>query len=151
MVRHYRILIAVAALLVGLPVVLGTAVLVLANTDYGRRLIESDTARLTDGGVVLQGLAGRFPGRLRLARLELRDPQGLWLEADELQLNWWPLPLIRRHARVDLLQLARLHIERAPAYPPRNPPSPSSGLWLQRLRVDNLDIQRLELGAPLAG
>jgi translocation and assembly module TamB len=151
MARRYRILIAAAALLLGLPIVLCMAVLVLANTDYGRRLIESNTARLTDGGVLLQGLAGRFPDRLRLARLELRDPQGLWLEADELQLNWWPLPLIRRHARVDLLQAARLHIERAPAYPARVPPRPSSGLWLRRLRVDKLDIQRLELGAALAG
>src|ERR1700733_736683 len=151
MAPRYRILIAVAAGLLALPIVLCAALLVLGNTDYGRRLIERSTARLTDGGVMLQGLAGRFPDRLRLSRLELRDPQGLWLTADELQLDWWPLPLIRRHARVDLLQLARLHIERAPAYPPRNPPSPSSGLWLQRLRVDNLDIQRLELGAPLAG
>jgi translocation and assembly module TamB len=151
MARRYRILIAAGALLVGLPVVLCTAVLVLANTDYGRRLIESNTARLTDGGVVLQGLAGRFPDRLRLARLELRDPQGLWLQADDLQLNWWPVPLIRKHARVDLLQASRVHIERAPAYPQRTPPRPSSGLWLHRLRVDKLDIQRLELGAPLTG
>ncbi|HEX2788956.1 MAG TPA: translocation/assembly module TamB domain-containing protein [Steroidobacteraceae bacterium] len=150
MARRYRILIAAAGLLL-LPVVLCTAVLVFANTDRGRRLIESSTARLTHGGVVLQGLAGRFPDQLRLARLQLSDPQGQWLEADELQLNWWPLPLIRRHARVDLLQAARVHIERAPDYPARNPPSPSSGLWLRRLRVDKLDIQRLELGAPLAG
>jgi translocation and assembly module TamB len=151
MARRYRILIWLAAGLLSLPLLLVTVLLAVCNTDGGRRLIERSTERLTDGGVVLQGLAGRFPDRLRLARLELRDPQGLWLEADELQLNWWPLPLIRRHARVDLLQVARVHIERAPAYPPRNPSSPSSGLWLHRLRVDNLDIQRLELGAPLAG
>jgi translocation and assembly module TamB len=151
MARRHRILIMVAAVLLGLPLVLCTAVLVLANTDYGRRLIESSTTRLTDGGVVLQGLAGRFPDRLRLARLELRDPQGLWLQADDLQLNWWLLPLVRKHARVDLLQASRVHIERAPAYPARNPPRPSSGQWLHRLRVDKLDIQRLELGAPLTG
>ena len=30
------------------------------------------------------------------------------------------------------------------------PPNPSSGLWLRRVRVDRLDVQRLELGAPLA-
>ncbi|MFI4866602.1 MAG: translocation/assembly module TamB domain-containing protein [Steroidobacterales bacterium] len=151
MARRYRILIWLAAGLLSLPLVLVAVLLVVGNTDGGRRLIEHSTGRLTDGGVVLQGLAGRFPDRLRLSRLELRDPQGLWLTADELQLDWWPLPLLRRHARVDLLQVARVHIERAPVYPPRNPPSPSSGLWLHRLRVDKLDIQRLELGAPLAG
>jgi translocation and assembly module TamB len=151
MARRYRILIGLAAGLLSLPLLLCAALLVLGNTDRGRRLIEHGTERLTDGGVVLQGLAGRFPDRLRLSRLELRDPQGLWLTADELQLNWWPLPLIRRHARIDLLQAARIAIDRAPAYPSRNPPSQSSGLWLHRLRVDRLDVQRLELGAALVG
>ena len=127
------------------------ALLLLGNTDYGRRLIERTTERLTDGGVVLQGLSGRFPDQLHLARLQLSDPQGLWLEVDEARLDWSPLPLLRRHARVALLQAARVAVLRAPAYPPRVPPRPSSELWLKRLRVDRLDVQRLELGAPLAG
>jgi translocation and assembly module TamB len=151
MARKYRILIGAAAVLLSLPILLCAALLVLANTDRGRRSIEHYTEQLTEGGVLLQGLAGRFPDRLRLARLELRDPQGLWLTAEQVQLNWSPLPLIRRHGRADLLQVARLAIDRAPAYPPRNPPTPSSGLWLHRLRVDRLDVQRLELGAPLVG
>jgi translocation and assembly module TamB len=149
--RKYRMLIGAAAVLLSLPILLCAALLVLANTDRGRRAIEHYTDQLTGGQVLLQGLAGRFPDRLRLARLELRDPQGLWLTAEHVQLNWSPLPLIRRHGRADLLQVARLAIDRAPAYPPRNPPSPSSGLWLHRLRVDRLDVQRLELGAPLVG
>src|SRR5580658_1518127 len=151
MARKYRMLIGAAAVLLSLPLLLCAALLVLANTDHGRRQIEHYTAQLTDGQVLLQGLSGRFPDRLRLARLELRDPQGLWLTAEQVQLNWSPVPLIRRHGRADLLQVARLAIDRAPAYPPRNPPSPSSGLWLHRLRVDRLDVQRLELGAPLVG
>ena len=151
MARRYRRLIAAAAVLLSLPMVLCAALLVLANTDRGRGLIEHYTEQLSGGQVLLQGLAGRFPDRLRLARLQLRDPQGLWLTAEQVQLNWWPVPLIRRHGRVDLLQVARLAIDRAPAYTPRNPPRPSSGLWLHRLRVDRLDVQRLELGAPLVG
>jgi translocation and assembly module TamB len=100
MARKYRMLIGAAAVLLSLPILLCAALLVLANTDRGRRLIEHYTEQLTDGQVLLQGLAGRFPDRLRLARLELRDPQGLWLTAEQVQLNWWPLPLIRRHGRV---------------------------------------------------
>jgi translocation and assembly module TamB len=151
MAPRYRILIAVAAGLLALPIVLCAALLVLGNTDRGRRLIEHSTERLSGGQVSLQGLAGRFPDQLRLARLQLRDPQGLWLEADELQLNWSPLPLIRRQARVALLQAARVAMERAPAYPSPTPPSPSSGIWLHGLSLDRLDVQRLELGAPLVG
>ena len=151
MARRYRMLIGLAAVLLALPIVLCIALLVLGNTDHGRRLIERSTERLSGGQVLLQGLAGRFPDQLRLSRLQLRDPQGLWLTAEELRLDWSPLPLIRRHARVALLQAARVALERAPAYPSREPPSTSSGLWLHRLRVDRLDVQRLELGAPLTG
>ena len=151
MARRYRMLIGLAAVLLALPIVLCIALLVLGNTDHGRRLIERSTERLSGGQVLLEGLAGRFPDQLRLSRLQLRDPQGLWLTAEELRLDWSPLPLIRRHARVALLQAARVALERAPAYASRGPPSASSGLWLHRLRVDRLDVQRLELGAPLTG
>src|ERR1700733_5042343 len=125
MARKYRMLIGAAAVLLSLPILLCAALLVLANTDRGRRAIEHYTEQLSGGQVLLQGLAGRFPDQLRLARLELRDPQGLWLTAEQVQLNWWPLPLIRRHVRADLLQVARIAIDRAPAYAPRNPPSES--------------------------
>jgi translocation and assembly module TamB len=151
MARRYRILAAAAAVLLGLPVLLCAALMVIGNTDAGRRLIERTTERLTGGEVLLQGLAGRFPDQLSLSHLRLKDPQGPWLTVDDLRLDWSPLPLLRRHARIALLQAARVAVQRAPAYPPRLPPRPSSELWLHRLRVDRLDVQRLELGAPLVG
>ncbi len=151
MARRYRVLIALAGGLLALPVVLVVALLLLGNTDSGRRLIEQQTERLSAGQVVLQGLAGRFPDRLRLARLQLRDPQGLWLEAEDLQLNWSPLPLLRRQAQVALLQAGRVAMARAPAYPARTPPKQSHGLWLRGFSVERVDVQRLELGAPLVG
>ncbi len=151
MARRYRMLIIAASVLLSLPILLCAALLVLANTNRGQRLIEHYTAQLSGGGVLLQGLAGRFPGRLYLARLELRDPKGLWLTAEQVQLDWWPLPLLRGHIRADMLQAARIAIDRAPAYTPSNPPNPSSSLWLRRVRVDRLDVPRLELGAPLVG
>src|ERR1700691_3322800 len=104
MTRKYRMLIGAAAVLLSLPILLCAALLVLANTDRGRRSIEHYTEQLTEGGVLLQGLAGRFPDRLRLARLELRDPQGLWLTAEQVQLNWSPVPPIPRPRRADRLQ-----------------------------------------------
>jgi translocation and assembly module TamB len=151
MARRYRLLIAIVAAVLALPIVLCAALLLLGNTDRGRRLIEHSTERLSGGAVLLQGLAGRFPDRLRLARLELRDPQGAWLTAEELQLNWSPLPLLRRHAQVALLLASSVAVARAPAYPQRSPPSKPGGLWLRALRVERLDVQRLELGASLVG
>jgi len=151
MARRYRLLIALAATLLALPMVLCAALLLLANSDRGRRLIEHSTERLSHGQVSLQGLAGRFPDQLRLARLQLRDPQGLWLEAEDLQLTWSPWPLLQRRAQVDLLQVRRIALARAPAYPAPTPPSNSNGIWLRGLRAERIDVERLELGAPLVG
>ena len=68
-----------------------------------------------------------------------------------MQLNWWPVPLIRRHGRIELLQAARIAVIVRQRMQRATRRSPSSGLWLRRLRVDRLDVQRLELGAPLVG
>jgi translocation and assembly module TamB len=151
MARTHRVLMLVVAVLVALPILLCAALLLLANTDPGRRLIERSTERLTGGSVLLQGLAGRFPDRLSLSHLELRDPQGVWLKADDLQAGWSPLPLIDRHLHIDALSAARVSIARAPAYAPPATPRKDSGWWLHALRVDRLDAARVELGAALAG
>jgi translocation and assembly module TamB len=151
MSRPQRVLMLVAAALVALPVVLCAALLLLANSDTGRRLIERTTERLTGGGVVLQGLAGRFPDRLTLSHLELRDPQGVWLTADDLQVGWSPLPLLDRHLHLDALSGARVSIARAPSYAPAATPRKDGDWWLHALRVDRLDVTRVELGAALAG
>src|ERR1700735_178270 len=93
MMRRYRILIIAAGVLLSLPVLLCAVVMVVANTNRGQRMIEHYTAQLSGGGVLLQGLAGRFPGRLYLARLELRDPKGLSLKAEHVRLGRWALSL----------------------------------------------------------
>lgn len=149
-----RIRIALIAVLwlLGAPVGLVGTLIAVANTDAGRRLIERSTDHFSDGKVVLQGLAGRFPDQLRLAQLKLSDPQGVWLEADALQLRWQPLQLLQRHARIELLQAARVALARAPHYAP-SPPNPHSIWrdWLHELRLDRFELARLELAAPLAG
>jgi translocation and assembly module TamB len=151
MLRRHRIPMVLGALLVGLPIALCATVLLLANTDAGRRLIERSTARLTDGKVLLAGLSGRFPGRLSLSQLQLSDPQGVWLTADDLQLDWSPLPLIERHLRIGQLTVARVSLPRAPAYTPSATPGGQRDWWLHALRIDRLDVARLDLGAALAG
>jgi translocation and assembly module TamB len=150
MSRRTRILLFAAIAIVVLPM-LGILVLgVAGNTDSGRRFIERTTDRLTRGQVHLQGLAGRFPDRLRLDHLELKDGQGLWLQADQVELSSSPLELLGKVARVDLLRASKLSIPRAPDYgASKTSQNSSSGMWLHELRLDRLEVQRLELGASL--
>ena len=126
---------------------LAAAVLVGGNTDPGRRLIERLTARLTGGAVQLSGLAGTFPGRPTLRELRLLDSRGVWLTATQVSLEWQPLALLEHQVRVLDLSVARLSIARAPA------PGTSSGgpASIPHIVVARGVIDRLELGAPLAG
>jgi translocation and assembly module TamB len=150
--RQRIIVVAGLSFLLGLPLALIGSLFVLGNVDSGRRLIEHTVGRLSSGRVRLDGLAGRFPDHLQLAHLEVRDLQGPWLQADAIELDSSPLALIHREARVDLLHAARLSILRAPDYgPSKSTKSSSNELWFHALRVDRLDVERLELGAPLVG
>ena len=66
MTRSSRIGLSVLGVVVLLPLLLLFALMIIGNTDSGRRFIEHTTSDLTHDQVILQGLAGRFPDRLRL-------------------------------------------------------------------------------------
>ena len=66
----------VLLVLLGLPVLLVAIAVGLANVDYGRHLIERETASLTGGMVRIDGLTGRFPDALRVGRIEVSDSKG---------------------------------------------------------------------------
>jgi translocation and assembly module TamB len=135
------------AALVGLPILLIVVVLVGANSDPGRHAIERLTPRLTGDTVRLAGISGRFPDALRIARVELRDPQGDYTTVEDFALDWSPSLLLQRQIVVDRLAAAHVVVARLPA-------SSSSGgsyslpapVILRELRVDRVDV-----GAPVAG
>src|SRR5690349_17151777 len=100
--------------IVVLPLALAALVVVIANTDSGRRAIERIVAQASGGRVVLAGLAGHFPDRMRVARVEMRDRDGTWGVATDLVLDWSPSRLLRGEAHVVRIGLARLALERLP-------------------------------------
>lgn len=147
--RRYRVLRWSLLALFALPLLLLLGVYVTANTASGCRLIEHLTADLTHGKVLLTGLDGHFPERLRLKRLELRDPQGLWLSIENAQLEWSPAALLSYRADVSSLSAAHVEMPRAPAYP--NDHQPSRRHHWPQLQFDRLEVERADLGAPLTG
>jgi translocation and assembly module TamB len=129
-----------------LVVVLGGAVMVAGNTDPGRALIERLTYRLSAGYVKLDGLSGSFPTQLTLRELQLIDAHGVWLTADRIALTWSPLKWLERRIQIDTLQVARLHVERAP-YSEGHGGSAS----VPDIEVGRFSADAVELGAPLVG
>jgi len=135
------------AALVLLVATLGGALFVAGNTDAGRGFIERVTDRLTSGTVKLAGLAGSFPSRLTLQELQLVDGKGVWLTADGIALTWSPWRLLEHRITVHTLEVARLHVERAPLSS-----GPGGGpVTFPTVEIGAASLPVVELGAPLVG
>ncbi|HEX4051606.1 MAG TPA: translocation/assembly module TamB domain-containing protein [Steroidobacteraceae bacterium] len=158
--RHLHRLLAVLAWVCGGAIALlllsAAALMLIGNTQAGQRLLANATHSLTGGQVQLQGLSGRFPDNLRVQELLLSDPQGPWLRASDVHLDWFPLGLLRDRIRIRDIDAEQAAVLRRPAYG-SHPSGPSAapkrgGFSLpMALQIDQLRLQRLMLGANLAG
>ncbi len=138
-----------------LPIVAVAVVLIALNTDPGRRFAESQIASLTGNMVVLKGLEGRFPDRIRLAHVEVRDKKGPWLLGDNLALNWSPLALLHKQVLVNRLDASLLQVPRlAETEPAPTKPAAESNQSFSlpvQVTVEQLGVGRIEIGAPVIG
>ena len=151
--RAARVSAWVLAAIVVLPLAAAALVVALGNTDPGRRALERALERASGGQIVLEGLAGRFPDQLRVARIEMRDREGTWGVASDLQLDWSPRRLLRLEARAARVELAHLALHRLPV-PGEEPAAPRRGHSTRlplRVDLDALRIAALDLGPEVAG
>ncbi|WP_428534687.1 translocation/assembly module TamB domain-containing protein [Rhodopila sp.] len=149
--RILKWLFGIVLVLLALPVVLVALVLLIANIDPGRRLIENQAASLTGGMVRLQGLAGRFPDALRVGQIQVSDAKGPYVTVSNVVLDWSPLKLLQRTAQVDRLRADRVDFTRLPQSESKT--SSSGGSFSLPIRVDvrHLHVDQAEIGAPVAG
>lgn len=133
-----------------LIVLLVAAVIVAGNTGPGRRLLASETAKLTSGKVLIAGLGGRFPGDIEIASLQLRDPKGAWMRARRISIHWSPLALFDWDLHVDSLRIQSADVLRRPVSSPSTTPSSSSS-HLPAIDVDRIGIGTLVLEPAAAG
>ncbi|MEJ2387327.1 MAG: hypothetical protein P8Y27_08485 [Chromatiaceae bacterium] len=133
--------------LLGLLVFVIAAVLVGANVQPGRDLIERMVPKLTGGDVRLQGLGGFFPSALSAARVELLDREGTWLVVDRFVLDWSPWRLLLGEAYIDRLAAAGIDMRRR-----RIPSSKSSSFSLPvQVSLQSLQVPRFQVGSAVAG
>ncbi|MCG0996621.1 translocation/assembly module TamB domain-containing protein [Acetobacter persici] len=153
--RAGRVLGLSAGVLTGVTVLAVGVILVGANTGPGRRLLMKQTTALTGGMVNIAGMSGRFPDNFHLDSIALKDKDGVWLSLRNIDLNWSPLSMVWRTARIYALKADELNIPRLPVSDPTaQPAAPSSGAKSRLgLSVDirTLAVQRITVGAALAG
>ncbi|HVS78275.1 MAG TPA: hypothetical protein VHE11_15150, partial [Steroidobacteraceae bacterium] len=134
-----------------LVLLLIAAVIVIGNFAPGRRLLESETARLTSGKVLISGLGGTFPWDIELASLRLRDAKGEWLSARGVSLHWSPLALFAWDMHIDSLGIQAVDVLRKPISSPSTGTSSRSSSSLPAIDVDRLQIGVLALEPAAAG
>ena len=149
MPKSAKIVAWTAGVLIVVPVVLIALIFVLANMDWGRRVLECATAQLSGGQVVLTGVSGHFPDDLRIARAEVRDAASLWLTADDVTLQWSATALAHKRLEVQLLRASQVQLLRLPSTEREERPEPFN--LPMRVDVAQVDINRLDIGAPIAG
>jgi len=149
--RTLRWLTSPLTVLLALPALVPAAVLFAAHTEAGRELIASAVHELSGGRVALDGLTGVLPHSPRVARLELRDPGGAWLRAEDVALDLDLGALFRREIALDSLSARSLTLLRLPA-----PSGASSGQiqppWptrVGRLQVAELSLDAIAPGVPV--
>jgi translocation and assembly module TamB len=139
----------IVGILIAIPVLLVVFVLIAANTDPGRRKIESLTESLTGGMVQMQGLAGRFPDKLRIARIEVSNKAGPYIIVENVVLDWSPLQLVHRELVIDHLDAGHVDLKRLPESSSTS--SSSSSNLPVRVVLREAHVDRLDIGAPVAG
>ncbi len=138
-----------------LLVLIGIGVIVIiGNTAAGRRLLESETAKLTSGRVRIAGFGGRFPSDIELASLELSDPKGVWMTARGISVHWSPFELLAWDMHVESLEIQSADVARRPVSspsPPGGSRSSSSSSSLPAINIDRMAIGTLVLEPAAAG
>lgn len=143
-----RLLRITASLLVAVVAVLGLA-FTGVQTAPGKRLLASVASNLAsspDQQIRITGIDGFVPTDLRVARVEIADRTGPWLQIEDARLSWSFGPLLERRLRIELLSAAKIDVLRAPQEEKKESTPTSGGLQLpfdidlQAMRVDDLHL-----------
>ena len=131
-----------------LPMTLVVVLFLAANTETGRELIVRGIEQASGGQVQLSGLGGLLPLAPRLARLELRDADGIWLEVADAALTVDGGALLHGTLSLDALSARTLVLRRLP----QSQGAAAEPLQLPlQVRLHHLAIAALDLDGVLPG
>ena len=141
----------IAGIIAGGLLLLVMALALFLNSGPGRLALEAAVTRFTPARI--EGLSGRFPEQLRVARLTVADAAGPWLVAEDLAVDWSPFRLLRRHVSLQSLTARRIAVSRLPASAPgpATPIAPGQATLPVRVTIGALDVATLDLGPALLG
>lgn len=144
-----------------LPLLGLACVLLWLQTDMGHRQVSellTWATRDTSSRIQIGAVDGTLPGDITLRDLRIADSQGDWFHADRIRLAWSPWALMRRQAKIDILEADTLTLLRAPVssapqpsstQPPALPHLPVT-IDLEKLAITRLSLPKSLLGSDMA-
>ncbi|MER0238531.1 translocation/assembly module TamB domain-containing protein [Fulvimarina sp. MAC8] len=112
-------------------------------------LINSDTMN-----VEIEGLSGALSGNIRIESVTVSDPEGVFLTASDLAMDWSPFSLVRSNVNIENLTAGQIVLERLPVgQPAAAEDEESGGFSLPSITADigNFAIEEFVLGEAIAG
>ncbi|MGV8074157.1 MAG: translocation/assembly module TamB domain-containing protein [Syntrophobacteraceae bacterium] len=111
-----------------------------------------------DRKILVGGIKGWIPLRIRLARFSISDDRGVWLDIRDLVFECSPRALLSGRLEIPLLAAAKISIERLPSgqeeaglQPPEHPEPFVLPEGVPPVSIKKLAIAELHLGRELAG
>lgn len=153
--------------IIGLLAVLAGAVPVLAimllQIPAGRALLSGMASTLASSDnqkITIEGLYLAFDLEASVDRVTLADADGVWFEADSIDLNWSPISLLTGTLNIEAFTANQVNLNRPPASEPPSETSSadqsaasesnSTGLPLDVI-LGKLDISEINLGEAVLG
>lgn len=133
--------------------VLLLALRLLAMTGFGRNFVEARLEALNPAGQMIQidGLSGDLLGKLQVSQIRILDADGLWLVGKNINVEWSPGALLKRHIIVNTLTAERLDIIRRPLMPESGTDNDTPKYLDLSVELGELNIPTLAIGGALIG
>ena len=130
----------------------GVALVVLSG-QTGRDLVDDlvDGRQIAGyGEIQISDLSGNPLDRLTIGSLTLADQDGVWLEVEDLVLNWRPRSLLSRHIDVQALTAERIAMLHQPTRAEREQGG-GGGLPNWTISVGELDLDTIRIAEAVTG
>ncbi|WP_424812952.1 translocation/assembly module TamB domain-containing protein [Roseococcus sp. YIM B11640] len=143
--------------ILGVLILLPVALIAFLFTPWGLNAAAGLATRFVDG-LEIEGVSGPLPGRLAVARLAMRDAQGAWVEVEDARIELAWRELLDRRVSLTAVAAKRIALHRLPPSEPSPPAAEPTRIEIPALpdlpvaiRIDALQLDRIELGEALAG
>ena len=102
------------------------------------------------GRLHVSGLRGDIWSDFTIERVTVSDPQGVWLDVEQLGVRWRPGDLLLRRFHASVISVGQARIFRRAVLGPAPPPPPSPGKAPLSVMIDTLKL-RLETRPAFSG